>query len=140
MNYPIAAACGLTLLAFMAHMTGGILQSLSIEPRKVVGGATPPANIDVLSRNWVQTMCAFQLVSVDLLALSAVLYLLAFTDHLSPARTIAWGVAVIYLFWALSWLAQLLALKRKPADYLFLGHWAFWFLCSALVFWGSSSL
>ncbi|KNZ33775.1 MAG: hypothetical protein AD742_05025 [Methylibium sp. NZG] len=140
MNYPIAAACGLTLLAFAAHMTGGVRQSLSIEPRKVIAGATPPANIAVLSRNWVQAMCAFQLVSVDLLALSLVLYLLAFTNQLSPARGIAWGVAVIYLLWAVSWLVQLLALKRKAADYLLLGHWSFWLLCSGLVFWGSWSL
>ena len=139
MNYPIAA-CGLTLFAFAAHMTGGIRQSLSIEPRKVIAGGDPPVNMSVLNRNWVQSMCAFQLVSVDLLALSAVLYLLAFTDHLSPAQPIAWGVTGIYLAWALSWLTQLLALKRQPADYLYLGHWVFWFLCSGLVFWGSFSL
>jgi hypothetical protein len=69
MNYPIAAACGLTLLAFVAHMAGGVRQSLSIEPSKVAGQSASHANLKVLDRNWVQTVCAVQLVSVDLLAL-----------------------------------------------------------------------
>jgi hypothetical protein len=85
-------------------------------------------------------MCAFQLVSVDLLALSLVLYLLAFTEVLQPAREIAWGMSGIYLLWGLSWLVQLFALKRKAADYLRLGHWSFWYLCAGLVYWGSLSL
>jgi hypothetical protein len=140
MNYPIAAACFLTLLAFIAHMTGGLRESLSIEPSKITGDSTSLANLKTLDRNWAQLMCAFQLVSVDLLALSFTLYLLAFTDVLSPAKPIAWGLAVVYLLWGLSWLVQLLALKRKPVDFLFLGHWSFWFLCSGLVYWGSLSL
>jgi hypothetical protein len=140
MNYPIAAACGLTILAFAAHMSGGVRQSLSIEPSKVTGESVSHAKLKILDRNWVQTMCAFQLVSVDLLALSFALYLLAFTNVLSPAQPIALGLAAVYLLWGLSWLVQLLALKRKPIDFLFLGHWSFWFLCSGLVYWGSLSL
>lgn len=140
MNYPIAAACGLTVIAFVAHMTGGLRQSLSIEPSKVAGESVPNIQMKTLDRNWVQMMCAFQLVSVDLVALSFTLYLLAFTNVLSPAQPIAWGVALVYFYWGLSWLAQLLALKRKPIDFLLLGHWSFWFLCSGLIFWGALSL
>lgn len=139
-NYPIAAALVLTLLAFLAHMSGGIRESLSIEPSKVASGGFKAGDLERLDRNWVQVMCAFQLVSVDLLALSFVLYLLAFTETLSPQRPIAVGLAIVYLLWGISWLIQLLALKREPKDYLFLGHWSFWFLCSALVYWGSLSL
>ena len=139
-NYPIASALVLTLLAFAAHMFGGIRESLSIKPSKVASGSSSPDNLEVLDRSWVQVMCAFQLVSVDLLALSFLLYLLAFTDTLSPERPIAVGLAVLYLLWGVSWLVQLFALKRKPKDYLFLGHWSFWFLCAGLVYWGSLSL
>lgn len=140
MNYPIAAACGLTILAFVAHMAGGLRESLSIEPSKVIGENGSHADLKILDRNWVQMMCAFQLVSVDLLGLSFLLYLLAFTNVLSPAQPIAWGLTVVYLLWGLSWLIQLLALKREPIDFLFLGHWSFWFLCAGLVYWGSWSL
>ncbi len=140
MNYPIAIASGLTLLAFVAHITGGIRQSLSIAPAKVAGGQVDRGSLEILERNWVQAMCAFQLVTIDLLVLSGVLYLLAFTNALAPRQLIAFAVAAIYFLWGCSWLIQLFALKRKPKDYLFLGHWMFWFFCSGLIYWGALAL
>ena len=140
MNYPIAIVSGLTLLAFVAHVAGGIKQSLSIAPSKVAGSQIERGALEILDRNWVQAMCAFQLVTIDLLALSVALYLLAFTNALAPKQSIAFALAAIYFLWGCSWLVQLLALKRKPRDYLFLGHWAFWFLCSGLIYWGALSL
>jgi hypothetical protein len=140
MNYPIATTLGLTLLALAAHLTGGTRALLSIRPSKVAAGRSTSGDLGGLDRNWVLALCAFQLVTVDALALSFLLYLLAFTETLSPARNVATGLAVFYLLWGVSWLIQLLALKRKPKDYLRLGHWSFWFLCSGLVYWGSLSL
>ena len=70
MNYPIAIAGCLTLLAFVAHVTGGIKQSLSIAPAKIAGSQVERGVLETLERNWVQAMCAFQLVTIDLLALS----------------------------------------------------------------------
>jgi hypothetical protein len=140
LNYPIAIAGGLTVLAFVAHVTGGLRQSLSIAPTKLAGSHIERGALEVLDRNWVQTMCAFQLVTIDLLALSGVLYLLAFTNVLAPRQPIAFAVAALYFLWGCSWLVQLFALKRRPKDYLFLGHWTFWFLCAGLVFWGALSL
>jgi len=63
LNYPIAVVGGLTLLAFVAHVMGGIRQSLSIEPSKVADRQKDHAGLEVLERNWVQSMCAFQLVA-----------------------------------------------------------------------------
>jgi hypothetical protein len=140
LNYPIAIVSGLTLLAFIAHVTGGLKQSLSIAPTKISGNHINRDALDILDRNWVQLMCAFQLVSIDLLALSGVLYLLAFTNTLAPKQSIAFGLAAIYFLWGCVWLIQLFALGRKPKDYLFLGHWTFWFLCSGLIYWGALSL
>ena len=140
MNIPIAAVFGLTLLAFVAHITGGMKESLSTDPKLFRGDGVADEAQERIGRNWTQLMCAFQLVSVDLLALAVVLYFLAFTEVLAPARSIALGVVCLYLLWGCSWLLQLYALKRKPKDYLFLGHWAFWFLCAGLVAWGRSSL
>lgn len=96
--------------------------------------------IDLLDRNWVQVMCAFQLISIDLLALAGVLYLLAFTELLAPRQSIGFALAALFFLWGFVWLVQLGVLKRKPKDYLLLGHWSVWFLCSGLVFWGSLSL
>lgn len=140
MNYPIAIAGGLTLLACLAHITGGVAQSLSISPSRIADTKIDKSALDVLDRNWVQVMCAFQLVTVDLLALSGVLYLLAFTDVLAPKQAIAFAVSALYGLWGCAWLVQLLALKRSPKDFLLLGHWAFWLLCAGLIYWGAMSL
>lgn len=140
MNYPIAAVCGLMLVGFAAHITGGVIQSLSIEPSKVARKSGAEEPLEVLDRNWVQAMCAFQLVSVDLLVLAGVLYVLAFTELLASRQTIGFAVAGLFFLWGIVWLVQLRALRRNLKDYLLLGHWSVWFLCSGLVFWGSLSL
>lgn len=140
MNYPIAIVCGLMLVGFAAHITGGVVQSLSIKPSKVAEKSGAEGSLEALDRNWVQAMCAFQLVSVDLLALAGVLYLLAFTDLLAPRQSIGFAVAGLFFLWGIVWLVQLGALKRKLKDYLLLGHWSVWFLCSGMVYWGSLSL
>lgn len=140
MNYPIAIVCGLMLVCFIAHLTGGVIQSLSIQPSKITKRSDADLSLDTLDRNWVQAMCAFQLVSVDLLAVTGVLYLLAFTDLLAPRQAIGFALAGLFFLWGTVWLVQLGALKRELKEYLLLGHWSVWFLCSGLVFWGSLSL
>ena len=136
-NYPIAAALVLVCLAFAAHLTGGVIESLSVRPSN--SGSEDPS-FPKIERNWVQLMCAFQLVSVDLIAVAVVLYFLAFTSVLIPAGSIAVGVSLLFLFWGLAWLLQLRSLKRPSRDYLLLGHWSLWFLCSGLTYWGAQAL
>ena len=141
MNYPLTIVLVIMVVAFAAHMTGGVIQSLTVQPSKVSGG-NPAANgkLEELDRNWVQSMCAFQLVSVDILVVVGVLYLLAFTDALAPRQMIGFALAGWFVFWGVAWLVQLAALKSKPKEYLMLGHWSVWFLCAGLVYWGSLSL
>ena len=139
MNYQLATVGGLTALALVAHVFGGIRQSLSVEPAKLAD-KEKLANFEALDRNWVQSMCAFQLVTVDLLALSVLLFLLAFTDVFVQKQLIGFALAAFYFLWGCAWLVQIVALKRKAMDYLVLGHWSFWFGCSALIYWGSLSL
>jgi len=141
MNYPLVIVLVIMVLAFVAHMTGGVIQSLTVQPSKVSGGkAAANGKLDALDRNWVQSMCAFQLVSVDILAVIGVLYLLAFTDALAPRQMIGFALAGFFLLWGVAWLVQLAALRSKPKEYLLLGHWTVWFLCAGLVYWGSLSL
>lgn len=139
MNYQLAIVGGLTVLALFAHVFGGIRQSLSVEPAKLAE-KQKLANFETLDRNWVQSMCAFQLVTVDLLALSTLLFLLAFTDVFVQKQLIGFALATFYFLWGCLWLVQLLALRRKAMDYLLLGQWILWFVCSALIYWGSLSL
>lgn len=139
MNYQIAIVGCLTLLAFFAHIFGGIREALSTEPAKLTKTGSL-ANFEVVERNWVQSMCAFQLVTVDLLVLSTLLFILAFTDIFIQKQLIGFSLAAFYFLWGCAWLIQLVFLKRKGKDYLILGHWLFWFACSGLIYWGSLSL
>ena len=139
MNYQLAIVGGLTVLALLAHVFGGIRESLSVEPAKLVD-KEKLANFATLERNWVQLMCAFQLVTVDLLALSVLLFLLAFTEVFVQKQLLGFSLSAVYFLWGCAWLVQLFTLRRKAIDYLLLGHWSFWFGCSALIYWGSLSL
>jgi len=138
-NYQLAIVGGLTVLALLAHVFGGIRESLSVEPAKLAD-KEKVANLATLERNWVQLMCAFQLVTVDLLALSVLLFLLAFTEVFVQKQLLGFSLSAVYFLWGCSWLVQLFTLRRKAIDYLLLGHWSFWFGCSALIYWGSLSL
>jgi hypothetical protein len=139
MNYQLAVVGGLTVFALLAHVFGGIRESLSVEPAKLTD-REKNANFETLERHWVQSICAFQLVTVDLLVLSVLLFLLAFTDVLLQKQLIGFALAAFYFLWGCAWLVQIFILKRKAKDYLLLGHWIFWFGCSALIYWGSLSL
>lgn len=85
-------------------------------------------------------MCAFQLVTVDLLALSVLLFLLTFTEVFVQKQMIGFLLSALYFLWGCSWLVQLLFLKQPAKDYLMLGQWIFWFGCSAHIYWGSLAL
>ena len=139
MNYQIAIVGGLTALALFAHVFGGIRQLLSVEPAKLTD-KEKLANFETLDRNWVLSMCAFQLVTVDLLALSALLFFLAFTDVFAHKQLLGFALAAFYFLWGCAWRVQLFTLRRKAIDYLLLGQWGFCFGCSAVIYWGSLSL
>jgi len=139
MNYPIAIAGGITLLAFFAHTFVGIREALSTAPAKLLQKENV-ANFEVVERNWVQSMCAFQMVTIDLLALSVLLFVLAFTEILGSEKLLALGLAGFYFLWGSAWLLQLLLLKRRTKEFLLLSQWLFWFGCSGLIYWGAQSL
>jgi len=121
-------------------MTGGLMESLSVKPTKPTTSDIGISEFTKIERSWTQLMCAFQLVSVDLVAIALVLYLLAFTDFFVSGQAIAIGLSVLFALWGVSWLLQLTFLKRPTKDYMLLGHWLFWFLCSGLTYWGAQSL
>ncbi len=139
MNYQIAIAGFITLIAFFAHTFVGIRQALITAPARLTKKENV-ANFEVVERNWVQSICAFQMVTIDLLALSVLLFLLAFTDILGSKELLALGLAAFYLLWGIIWLLQLLFLKRRAKDFLLLSQWLFWFVCAGLMYWGAQSL
>lgn len=139
MNYQIAIAGAITLLAFFAHTFVGIREALTTAPSKLAEKESV-ANFQEVERNWVQSICAFQMVTVDLLVLSALLFLLAFTDIIGQKQLVGFSLSAFYFLWGSAWLLQLAIFKRQTKDYLLLSQWLFWFVCAGLIFWGAQSL
>lgn len=137
-NYPITIAASLVFLAFLAHTFVGTREALSTRPRELQ--AEDKNKAEKIERNWVQSLCAFHLVTVDLLALTLLLFILGITDIFSARKEIAMIAAAFFTVWAAAWLIQLLALHRRPKDYLFLGQWLLWLVCAGLLLWGAQSL
>ena len=71
MNIPVLIVACITFLAFVAHVLGGTKETAAIEPDR----AQP-----TLTKHWVQAMCAFQMLSVDLLVVAGALFAIALKD------------------------------------------------------------
>lgn len=138
MSIPILIAAAIVFIAFLAHTVVGSREALSTRPPVRNDAAT--AESTTLDRNWVQSLCAFQLVTVDLLVLSLLLFALGATDLVPAKREVALGLAMFFALWGLAWLIQLLLLRRRLKDYLLLSQWVFWFVCAGLIFWGAQAL
>lgn len=138
MNYPFAIAGVLTLMAFFAHALVGTKETLAIAPSRLKdkGGIS---KIESIERNWIQASCVFQMVSVDLLVLSGLLFFMAFTDILGSEKIIGFALGTFYLTWGSAWLLQLMFLKRGAKDFLLLGQWIFMFVCAGLIYWGAQA-
>ena len=139
MIVPFVMAGVLMALAFGAHIFVGTRETLS-HPANTENMVRVPANHTELSRHWTQAMCAFQLVSIDLLLITIVTFLLAFTDLLPAKREIGLFIAAYLGAWGFVWLVQLAAVKVERRTYYMLGQWMLFFLYAAFMVWGSLAL
>ncbi len=138
MNYPIMAAGVIVFVAFLVHTIVGNRETFSTRP--VSSGDDSEDQTRAVERNWVQSFCAFQLVTVDLFAFSILLFALGASDFLPARPQIALAAGCFFTLWGLVWLVQLLLLRRPGKDYLALSQWFFWFICAGLLFWGGRTL
>lgn len=127
MNIPVLIVAVIMAVAVVAHIFGGTRETVRIAP--------DPAATD-LTRHWVQAMCAFQMLSVDLLAVSLLLFGVALWD-LGPAEDLLIkGLIALFGLWGLVWFVQVHWLKRSGAGVLQLPHWVIWFFCAGLLLFG----
>lgn len=138
MSIPILLAATIVSLAFVAHAIVGNREALSTRPS--ASGDVVSGDAATVERNWVQSLCAFQMVTVDLFVLSLLLFALGATDLVPAEREVALAASAFLALWGVAWLVQLLVLRRRLRDYLLLGQWLFWFVCSGLVYWGAEAL
>jgi len=128
MNIPILIVACVMLLALIAHVLGGTKETARIYPN---------SDNEKLTQNWKQAMCAFQMLSIDLLVVMIVLFVIALTDIISFEYELTIIFSIIFLLWGIVWLIQLFWLKSKRKTYLLLPQWIIWFICSALLYWGA---
>lgn len=130
MNFPVLIVAIITLLAFGAHVLVGARETASIKPDE------KDAKLNI---NWVQAMCAFQMLSVDLLAVSALLFAIAIFD-LGKIEGVIILVAIgLYVLWGMVWIVQMVWLKTAGGTLLILPQWLIWFICAGFLTWGYST-
>jgi hypothetical protein len=139
MNYPIFIVAIVFLFSLIAHITVGNKETLRIRPEKIAEPESIP-EFEKVDRSWVQAICAFQLITVDLLALTALLFTISATDFIVPRKPIAIGISIYLCMWGGVWLLQMFLLRRRGKEMFFLPQWVQFFVCAALVYWGSRTL
>ncbi|MEO1223988.1 MAG: hypothetical protein AAFX92_07150 [Pseudomonadota bacterium] len=128
MNIWILSVAFITSAAFVAHVVVGTKETATVAPASAD---------DRLTMNWVQAMCAFQMLSVDILVVAAALFAVALFDFGPIERPIVLLLSLLFLAWGLVWLVQLRWLNKPAASLLRLPHWIVWFLCAGLLYLGS---
>jgi hypothetical protein len=127
MNIPVLIVACIMAIAVVAHVFGGTRETARI---------APDPSAQSLTRHWVQAMGAFQMLSVDLLAITLLLFGVALWD-LGPAEDlILKGLIALFCSWGIVWFVQVQWLKRTGAGILQLPHWVIWFICAGLLFFG----
>ena len=117
----------LMTLAVIAHVAVGTRETATLE-----AACADPKQ----SANWVQSMCAFQMLTIDLIILTAVIYVLALTDIVPQPQLVAMALAWYFALQGILWIGNVVWLRRAGATLLTLPHWALWFICSGLLWFG----
>lgn len=127
MNVPVLIVACIMALAVVAHVFGGTRETARL---------APDPSVPKLTRSWVQVMGAWQMLSVDLLAVAGLLFGVAFWE-LGPAEDlILKGLFALFVCWGLVWVVQVQWLKRPGAGILQLPHGLIWFGCAGLLLLG----
>lgn len=128
MNTPVLIVAGIMTLTVVAHVIGGTRETATLEPKGGAGKAMA---------NFVQTMCAFQMLTVDLVVVTGLLFAVALWDVLPNERMIVLGLAGYFAVQGVMWLGNVIWLRREGATVLTLPHWMVWFACAGLLIWGA---
>ena len=136
MNTPVFITACISLLALIAHTFIGTKESILLSPSSTTNNGGQENQ--KLVQYWKQSMCAFQMLTVDLLLMTIVLFIIAITEWIPFEYELILFLSLVFFLWGTVWLIQLFWLNTKTRTYLHLGQWIFWFICSALLIWGST--
>ncbi len=131
MNTPILIANILTLLAVVAHIFGADKELRIIQP------STDTDQYIDKQEKWTMARGAFHLVTVDFICLSALLWIINFTDLIPNEQLILKFLVFYMLFWACAWLLVVCISKRFAKNYLKLWQWILFLIIGGLIYWGT---
>ena len=131
MNIPLLIVASFSLFAVIAHIFWGTKETASISPNK--------SDIQ-LTRCWKQAMCAFQMLSIDLIVVTILLFTILLTELIPFEYELTLFLSVLYFLWGVVWVIQLAWLKSSAKTFMYLPHWIFWFIGSALLYSGADLL
>lgn len=128
MNIWVFVVACTVLIALVAHVFVGTKETATIDPK---------STDKTLTANWVQAMCAFQMLSVDLLVVAGALLAIALFDFGPMERPAILLLSLLFFLWGLVWIVQMRWLNKPGLHLLRLPQWLIWFVCSGLLYLGS---
>jgi hypothetical protein len=128
MNIPVLIVASFSLLAVIAHIFGGTKETASISPNE--------SDIK-LTRSWKQAMCAFQMLAIDLIAVTIAMFTISLTEIIPFEYELTLFLSLLYFLWGVVWLVQLAWLKSSAKTFMYLPQWIFWFAGSGLLYIGA---
>ncbi len=90
MNIPVLIVASFSLLAVIAHIFGGTKETASISPNE--------SDIK-LTRSWKQAMCAFQMLAIDLIAVTIAMFTISLTEIIPFEYELTLFLSLLYLLW-----------------------------------------
>ncbi|SMF84075.1 hypothetical protein [Pseudobacteriovorax antillogorgiicola] len=129
MNFVLIFASFLSGLAFLAHAFIGDKEYRALKP-----GSEEDAKP---METWIQTRCGWHWVSLDLLAVSVLLFVLASTQIIQAKTEILHLLSLYHLACGCVWLLTLLFSKSHNRQIFVLGQWIFCFIQASLIYWGA---
>jgi len=130
MNIALIVPAVITGLALIAHTLVGTQEALSTSPQKVLSTGLTPA----VERHWIQNLCAFQMVTVDLLFVTGLLISCLIMQRYPSEQELLFILSAWFGLWGLAWLVQLLALRCRRRHYWQLCQWCLWMNCSICLY------
>jgi len=127
MNIPVLFVALIISCAVLAHFAIGTRETATLEPNDAT---------QKRMASWVQAMSAWQMLTVDLLIILALLFTIALSDVIAAERWFILGLAGYFLVQAAVWFGHVVWLNREGASLKTLPHWALWLLCAGLLLLG----
>ena len=111
MNIPVLITACISLLAFVAHTFVGTRECALLSPLSYTNNSG--AENQKLIQHWKQSMCAFQMLTVDLFLLTIVLFVIALTEVIPFEAELILFLSLVFCLWGIVWLIHLICLKTE---------------------------